>query len=133
MQNPRSSNRFRRIWERELGALVVNRVHPGLLFFATPSLFPYLMSEPAVIAVGVPYVQVRMLGIAATGVNFVFRGYWNGVNLSKVATQSVSVYAGPRPAPSRKTLRGFRKRRHGGWDAPPGYGQEAKPRRRGNE
>jgi putative MATE family efflux protein len=56
----------------------------GLLFFATPSLFPYLMSEPAVIAVGVPYVQVRMLGIAATGVNFVFRGYWNGVNLSKL-------------------------------------------------
>jgi putative MATE family efflux protein len=61
----------------------------GLLFFATPSLFPFLMSEPAVIAVGVPYVQVRMLGIAATGVNFVFRGYWNGVNLSKLYMQTL--------------------------------------------
>lgn len=63
----------------------------GLLFALTPTLFPYLMGAPAVIAVGVPYVQVRMLGIAATGVNFVFRGYWNGVNLSKLYMRTLIV------------------------------------------
>lgn len=63
----------------------------GLLYTLTPSLFPYLMSEPAVVAVGVPYLQVRMLGIAATGVNFTFRGYWNGVNLSKLYMRTLVV------------------------------------------
>ncbi len=63
----------------------------ALLFWATPDLFPYLVSDPAVIAVGVPYLQVRMLGIAATGINFVFRGYWNGVNLSKLYMRTLIV------------------------------------------
>lgn len=63
----------------------------GLLYTLTPTLFPYLMSEPAVVAVGVPYLQIRMLGIAATGVNFTFRGYWNGVNLSKLYMRTLVV------------------------------------------
>ena len=62
-----------------------------VLFIFTPRLFPYLMSAPAVVAVGVPYVQARLLGIAAIGVNFVFRGYWNGVNLSKLYMRTLIV------------------------------------------
>ena len=63
----------------------------GILYVAVPDLFPYLVSDPAVIAVGVPYLQIRMLGILATGANFVFRGYWNGVNLSKLYMRTLVV------------------------------------------
>lgn len=56
----------------------------AVLFFAAPHLFPFLNDDPEVIAVGVPYWQTRILGIAAVASNFCFRGYWNGVNLSKL-------------------------------------------------
>ena len=61
------------------------------LFFLVPSFLPYLIEDGAVIAVGVPYLQVRMIGILATGVNFTFRGYWNGVNLSKLYMRTLVV------------------------------------------
>ena len=47
-------------------------------------LFGVLISDPAVIAEGVPYFQVRVLGALGVGINFAFRGYWNGVNLPKL-------------------------------------------------
>jgi len=49
------------------------------LFFAAPYLFPRLNGDPEVIAVGVPYLQARLVGLVAVGCNFSFRGYWNGV------------------------------------------------------
>lgn len=49
-----------------------------------PYLFPLLNSDPGVVEVGVPYWQVRLLGVVAIGSNVAFRGYWNGVNLSRV-------------------------------------------------
>jgi len=63
----------------------------AILFTLAPELFPYLVEDPKVQEVGIPYLQVRMLGIAAVGVNFVFRGYWNGVNLSKVYMRTLIV------------------------------------------
>jgi MATE family multidrug resistance protein len=55
-----------------------------LLVWAAPYLFPYLNSDPEVIAHGVPYLQVRMLAMTAVGFNFAFRGYWNAINLPKL-------------------------------------------------
>ncbi|MEM1349909.1 MAG: MATE family efflux transporter [Myxococcota bacterium] len=63
----------------------------AILFTLAPDLFPFLVEDQDVQAVGIPYLQVRMLGIAAVGVNFVFRGYWNGVNLSKVYMRTLIV------------------------------------------
>jgi putative MATE family efflux protein len=63
----------------------------GVLYVLTPTLFPYLMSDPEVVDVGVPYLQVRMLAIGAVGANFVFRGYWNGVNMSRVYMRTLIV------------------------------------------
>ena len=54
------------------------------LFVATPWIFPLLNDDPAVVAEGVPYMAARLVGVVAVGMNFSFRGYWNGVNQSRV-------------------------------------------------
>lgn len=63
----------------------------GLLYFLVPMLFPLLVDDASVSQVGIPYLQVRLLGIVAVGSNFVFRGYWNGVNLSKLYMRTLIV------------------------------------------
>lgn len=61
------------------------------LFFLAPSLYPYLNSDPEVIAEGVPYLQARLCAITAVGMNFAFRGYFNGVNQSQIYMRSLIV------------------------------------------
>ena len=56
----------------------------ALLISLAPLLFPFLNPDAAVVATGVPYLQARLLGMTAVGMNFAFRGYWNGINLSSV-------------------------------------------------
>ena len=56
----------------------------ALLISLAPLLFPFLNPDDAVVATGVPYLQARLLGMTAVGMNFAFRGYWNGINLSSV-------------------------------------------------
>ncbi len=56
-----------------------------------PWLVPLLVEDVAVQAVGIPYMQVRMAGIVAVGCNFVFRGYWNGVNRSGLYMRTLVV------------------------------------------
>lgn len=53
-----------------------------LIIALTPWFFPYLHDDPAVVAAGVPYLEARLLAMVAVGMNFAFRGYWNGVNQS---------------------------------------------------
>ncbi|MCB9758743.1 MAG: MATE family efflux transporter [Alphaproteobacteria bacterium] len=55
-----------------------------LLFHAAPDLYPLLIDDPEVIEIGTPYFQARLIGLTAVGMNFAFRGYWNGVNLSRL-------------------------------------------------
>ena len=50
-----------------------------VLFAVAPELLALLNDDPAVLAHGGPYFQARLAGIAAVGMNFAFRGYWNGV------------------------------------------------------
>lgn len=52
------------------------------LFFSAPYLFPFLNADPAVVEIGVPYWQARLAGMVFVGMNFCFRGYWNGVSQS---------------------------------------------------
>lgn len=51
---------------------------------ATPAFFPLLVDDPAVYELGIPYLRLRLIGMTAVAMNFAFRGYWNGVNLSKL-------------------------------------------------
>ncbi len=69
------------------GLLLVVLIAPVwslLLFFLVPELYPFLNSDPDVIVQGVPYLQARVLAIVFIGMNFAFRGYWNGVDLSRL-------------------------------------------------
>lgn len=50
------------------------------LVAAAPFLFLLLNDDPAVVGQGVPYLQARLLALVAVGMNFSFRGFWNGVN-----------------------------------------------------
>lgn len=61
------------------------------LFFVVPHVFPVLNPDPAVVGAGVPYLQARILAMTAVGMNFAFRGYWNGVNLSKLYLRTLLV------------------------------------------
>ncbi|MBW2455093.1 MAG: MATE family efflux transporter [Deltaproteobacteria bacterium] len=65
-----------------------------VLFLVAPALYPYLNSDPDVIADGVPYLQARLCAITAVGMNFAFRGYFNGVSLSRVYLRSLLVMHG---------------------------------------
>ena len=56
----------------------------ALLYAAAPRLLPLLVPTPEVLVVGVPYLQIRLISMVGVGVNFAFRGYWNGVNLSRL-------------------------------------------------
>ena len=60
-------------------------------FLITPLLFPYLNSDPAVVADGVPYLQARLAAVAAVGCNFAFRGYWAGVDSAGIYLRTVIV------------------------------------------
>lgn len=59
------------------------------LFLLAPSFYPYLVDDPAVVAEGVPYLQARLCAVVAVGMNFSFRGYFNGVNLSRLYLRSL--------------------------------------------
>jgi len=62
-----------------------------LLYWLAPDLFPLLNSDPAVMEHGVPYLQARIVGLTAVGMNFAFRGYFNGVNLSGLYLRTLLV------------------------------------------
>ena len=49
-----------------------------------PYFYPYINHDPEVIALGVPYLQIRSAGIIFVAMNFSFRGYWNAVDLTRL-------------------------------------------------
>ena len=69
------------------GLLVVVCVAPilsGILYNLAPAFYPYLVKDPEVVALGVPYLQFRILAIVFVATNFAFRGYWNAVDRSRL-------------------------------------------------
>jgi putative MATE family efflux protein len=61
------------------------------LIIAAPYFFPVLNSDPNVVDIGVPYLQSRLVAIVAVGSNFAFRGYWNGVSMSRLYLRTIVV------------------------------------------
>ncbi|MCU0303534.1 MAG: MATE family efflux transporter [Thermoanaerobaculales bacterium] len=57
----------------------------------TDEIFALLVDDPEVAALGAPYLGARLAAMAALGVNFAFRGYWNGVSMSKVYMRTLVV------------------------------------------
>lgn len=62
-----------------------------LLFFLAPWIFGLMNPDPTVVALGSGYLQARLIGMVAVALNFSFRGYWNGVNLSKIYMRTLIV------------------------------------------
>lgn len=60
-----------------------------VLIELTPMIFSVLNSDPEVVEQGTPYMQVRLLGLAAVGMNFSFRGYWSAVHLTRLYFQTI--------------------------------------------
>jgi putative MATE family efflux protein len=54
-------------------------------------IFALLVDDPEVAALGAPYLAARLAAMAAMGVNFAFRGYWNGVSMSRVYMRTLVV------------------------------------------
>ena len=61
-----------------------------LIFFAD-RLYPLLIDDPEVVAIGVPYFQARLAGMVAIGMNFAFRGFWNGIGQSRRYLQTLVI------------------------------------------
>ena len=61
-----------------------------LIFFAD-RLYPLLIDDPEVVAIGVPYFRARLAGMVAIGMNFAFRGFWNGIGQSRRYLQTLVI------------------------------------------
>lgn len=62
-----------------------------LLWITVPYLFPYLVDDHAVVDQGVPYLRARLCAMAAMGMNFCFRGYWNATDRSALYMRTLVV------------------------------------------
>ena len=60
-----------------------------LMWFLSPTIFELLSSDPEVAEIGIPYWKARIFALVAVGMNFGFRGYWNGVNRSGLYLQTL--------------------------------------------
>lgn len=56
----------------------------AVLIWQAPNLLHALNDDPAVVAAGTTYLQLRLLSIAAIGMNFSFRGYWSAIKLARL-------------------------------------------------
>lgn len=50
------------------------------LYLLAPVLFRALADDPEVVRQGVPFLQMRVLGLVALSANMCFRGFWNAIN-----------------------------------------------------
>jgi MATE family multidrug resistance protein len=72
-------------------AIVVAVPWSLLLFSFADRLYPMLVEDPEVVALGIPYFQARLLGMTAIGMNFAFRGFWNGISQSRRYLQTLII------------------------------------------
>lgn len=55
-----------------------------ILSQSAPSIYPIVNNDPDVVERGVPYLQIRAMGIIFVSSNFAFRGYWNAVDMTRL-------------------------------------------------
>jgi putative MATE family efflux protein len=72
-------------------ALLVGVPWSLLLIMFADRLFPFLIDDPEVVVLGVPYFRARLAGMVAIGMNFAFRGFWNGIGQSRRYLQTLVI------------------------------------------
>lgn len=60
-----------------------------ILIFLAPWIFTLLSTDPLVREIGTPYLQARMAGMTFNGMNFAFRGYWNGISRPRIYMRTI--------------------------------------------
>ena len=60
--------------------VVVGPILSCVLIYLAPSIYPLLIDDAAVVELGIPYFEVRLVGAMFVGMNYAFRGYWNAVD-----------------------------------------------------
>ncbi|WP_233716779.1 MATE family efflux transporter [Ketobacter alkanivorans] len=62
-----------------------------VFYLGAAPLMAFLIDDPLVAPIAADYFGIRIVGIFALGMNFSFRGYWNGVNRSTVYMRTLIV------------------------------------------
>lgn len=74
--------------------VVIGPVWSTLLYFAVPTVLPWLNDDPQVLEQLVPYVQWRVWAFTFVGMNFAFRGYWTAIDRSGVYLRTLLLMHG---------------------------------------
>jgi putative MATE family efflux protein len=72
-------------------ALLIGIPVCAVMILATPVAFALLSDDPAVRELGIPYLQARILGMVAVGMNFSFRGYWSAIHMASVYLRTLLI------------------------------------------
>ena len=74
-------------WFLNAALLIIVVVAPIIsvcVFYVIPRVYPFINKDPAVMALGIPYLQIRAAGIIFVAMNFSFRGYWNAIDMTRL-------------------------------------------------
>jgi putative MATE family efflux protein len=61
------------------------------LYLLAPQIFSLTSDDLQVIDHGVPYIEARLLALIAVGINFSFRGFWNGMHMTSFYLRSILI------------------------------------------
>lgn len=70
-------------------ALLIGAALSFVLIELAPAILSSLNDDPDVVDQGTPYLQIRLVALAAVGMNFSFRGYWSAVHLTRLYFQTI--------------------------------------------
>ncbi|MEZ4223654.1 MAG: MATE family efflux transporter [Polyangiaceae bacterium] len=72
-------------------AMSLGFVLSAVLMLTAARWFPLLSNDAALTQEGVPYLQARLTAMVAVGMNFSFRGYFNGVGQSRLYMRTLVI------------------------------------------
>jgi len=96
------------ITARRLGEKATHRLHEAIvasLYFIIlsaiplvlilghfiPKMVPFFTSDPDVVRIGIGYMMIRLFGIPLVGMNFAFRGFFNGLHKPSLYLQTLLI------------------------------------------
>ncbi len=62
-----------------------------MLWFLAEPIVSALLDDPETVREGVRYFEMRLLAIAAVGMNFSFRGYWSAINQTRLYMRTLVI------------------------------------------
>lgn len=72
-------------------AVLIGPILSAIVYALIPYIVPYLNSDPEVISLAIPYWRIRVVAIAFVGMNFSFRGFFNGIKMPRIYMMTLVV------------------------------------------